>query len=153
MVGQHYGLGMTNTEKNRLVWLAERHAVRLTLKPLARSFGAVTLWQFAENPCPFLDARNRCTIYNDRPLYCRTYPVHPGGLGECRGIRMMIGEKRGYVFPQYLIDAGNQFSRVIMPKIRTADALYNLDKGWIPNPYNPQAKVPHSTYVGGRRVA
>lgn len=24
-------------------------------------------------PCPFLGENNRCTIYNDRPLVCRTY--------------------------------------------------------------------------------
>lgn len=25
-------------------------------------------------PCPFLDAENHCTIYNDRPAACREYP-------------------------------------------------------------------------------
>ncbi|NJM26558.1 MAG: YkgJ family cysteine cluster protein [Bacteroidia bacterium] len=26
------------------------------------------------SPCPFLDAENYCTVYNDRPKACREYP-------------------------------------------------------------------------------
>jgi uncharacterized protein len=29
---------------------------------------------FNSMPCPFLDAENYCTIYNDRPRACRDYP-------------------------------------------------------------------------------
>ena len=29
---------------------------------------------FRSRPCPFLDAENRCTVYEDRPLSCREFP-------------------------------------------------------------------------------
>jgi Fe-S-cluster containining protein len=31
-------------------------------------------WVFKTMPCPFLDAENYCSIYEDRPKACREYP-------------------------------------------------------------------------------
>jgi Fe-S-cluster containining protein len=38
------------------------------------------------NRCPFLDSENACTIYEDRPLACRRFPIgdKPGGKGICK---------------------------------------------------------------------
>jgi len=38
------------------------------------------------NRCPFLDGDNSCTIYEDRPLACRRFPIgdRTGGKGICK---------------------------------------------------------------------
>jgi Fe-S-cluster containining protein len=31
-------------------------------------------------PCPFLDGSGKCTVYEQRPLICRTFPLYPEPL-------------------------------------------------------------------------
>lgn len=34
-------------------------------------------WYNAYDPCPLLDAANRCKIYANRPRTCKDFPIHP----------------------------------------------------------------------------
>ncbi|RLI02061.1 hypothetical protein DRO38_04390, partial [Candidatus Bathyarchaeota archaeon] len=91
----------------------------------------VTLYQFADKVCPFLDRnRNRCSIYQWRPLACRMYPVHPYGVSECTMLDRL--QRRGFqiIFPPQVEAAGREYSRKIIPLIRTAIKRYDLNHGW-----------------------
>lgn len=53
---------------------------KITIKPEnTRSIGDKYLiilytWEKGEIPCPFLDKKNQCNIYNEKPLFCSLYP-------------------------------------------------------------------------------
>ena len=50
----------------------------------------------ARNRCPFIDQRNLCTIYSDRPMNCRTYLVFDG-RENCRPYRDRTDGARPFV--------------------------------------------------------
>lgn len=57
----------------------ERVAKRLRLKTADFEAGYLRLdedgdWVLRQLPCPFLEADNACSIYEDRPKACREYP-------------------------------------------------------------------------------
>lgn len=41
------------------------------------------------SPCPFLDADNYCTVYEQRPFACRSYP-HTGSLPLRKSVELVI---------------------------------------------------------------
>jgi len=52
-----------------------------------------------EIPCPFLDNRNKCSIYPVRPFSCRFYPFQPAlneltleGIDLCPTVTLMVSE-------------------------------------------------------------
>lgn len=53
---------------------------KITIKPEnTRSIGDKFLiilytWEKGEIPCPFLNEKNQCRIYNEKPLFCSLYP-------------------------------------------------------------------------------
>ena len=57
----------------------ERLAKRFRIRPVNFISTYLTLdtdgdYVLKTAPCPFLDADNSCSVYNDRPTACRTYP-------------------------------------------------------------------------------
>lgn len=74
------GLSLTNAEAARFAALAKERGERVRLHPRTflletRRRLAVTLdWHFRHVECPFYEAY-KCTVYHDRPLVCRAFPV------------------------------------------------------------------------------
>lgn len=70
-------------------WILERHAgISLYggLSPLAKQYSGQILDEFRilqHSQCPFLEANNRCLIYDFRPLTCRAYGVFRDGMPIC----------------------------------------------------------------------
>jgi len=133
LVGRSFGLALLPEEAERLRVLASRRCVALDLKPLTWNGFKVTLYQFAEQICPFLTRDNRCSIYRWRPLACRMYSLHPYGISDCTYLDRM--QRRGFqiVFPPQLRSAANHYLRTVIPLIRRASLRYNLNRGWEPN--------------------
>jgi len=129
LVGQKFGMAITPREKQRLEILARRRGVNIHILPLTWA-GKVTLYQFADKVCPFLDRNNRCTIYPYRPLVCRMYPVHPYGVSDCTMLDRL--QRRGFqiVFPPDVEAAGKKYAATIIPLIRSAVKRYSLNRGW-----------------------
>lgn len=42
----------------------------------------VIAWNVNHDTCPFLSKDNKCTVYQDRPLICRSFPVLSCGVGK-----------------------------------------------------------------------
>jgi Fe-S-cluster containining protein len=63
----HMNVSLTAAEANRLGQAIGRRPLNL-LRTIKRS-----LDHFAGQPCPFLDAGHRCSIYAHRPLACRKH--------------------------------------------------------------------------------
>jgi Fe-S-cluster containining protein len=72
---------------------AIRRAIARRGAPLARGKRAlpITRDEEQERICPMLDRNNRCTIYADRPLGCRTFYCERAARGE-RGTRAELQE-------------------------------------------------------------
>ena len=131
LVGQKFGMAVTPDEKRCLETLARRRGINVHFLPLTWNGFKVTLYQFADKVCPFLDRnRNRCGIYQWRPLACRMYPVHPYGVSECTMLDRL--QRRGFqiIFPPQVEAAGREYARKIIPLIRTAIKRYDLNRGW-----------------------
>ncbi|RLI87193.1 MAG: hypothetical protein DRP01_02485 [Archaeoglobales archaeon] len=84
--GLVFGIQLWPEEKKLLTCIAKERGIKITVKPqfASRSKSDITLWQLADEPCPFYDETTRsCTIYPYRPLACRAYPVcATGGLDK-----------------------------------------------------------------------
>jgi Fe-S-cluster containining protein len=65
--------------KNRLAITSEEFMRRHTqLGPSSHPFFPAVMLKMSQNEdrtCPFLDAGKGCTVYEDRPTACRTYPL------------------------------------------------------------------------------
>lgn len=78
------GLSLTNAEASRLLARAKERRVKADIHPRTflldtrRRRTVVVDWHLAHASCPFYEDF-RCTVYDDRPLPCRAYPVY--GLG------------------------------------------------------------------------
>lgn len=48
---------------------------KLKRKLNAKWSGRTSIWDVPGKPCPFLEGRNYCTIYDIRPLVCQLYPL------------------------------------------------------------------------------
>jgi len=74
------GLVVSPPEAARLKAVAKSRGLRLKLHPRTFLLDArarrvvVVAWHLAHAPCTFLDGF-RCTVYDDRPLVCRAFPV------------------------------------------------------------------------------
>jgi len=129
LVGQKFGMAITPEEKRRLEVLGRRRGVTPHFLPLTWNGQKVTLYQFADEICPFLK-NNRCSIYEWRPLACCMYPVHPYGVSECTMLNRL--QRRGFqiIFPPQIEAAGKKYAATVTPLIRTAVKRYNLKGGW-----------------------
>jgi Fe-S-cluster containining protein len=129
LVGRKFGAAITPQEKQRLEILASRRAVNAEFLPLTTNGFTVTLWQFAQEKCPFLENNGNCMIYEWRPLLCKMYPLHPQGVGECPSLKQL--QSRGYriQWPPAMVSCGRQYIALVMPKIRGALKRYNLALG------------------------
>ena len=65
--------GLILTKKETKLFPAEivtpQYAIGIT-KPTR-----IVFYQMKTNPCPYLNAKNECRIYDNRPLICRSFPV------------------------------------------------------------------------------
>ena len=141
LVGRKFGMAITPQEKTRLEILAKRRGINVHFAPLTWNGYHITLYQFVDKICPFLDRKtNRCKIYPWRPLACRMYPLHPLGVSDCTALDHL--QRRGFkiIFPPHLQQAAIQYQQTIMPLIRGALKRYNLNHGWelnVPFKVNP----------------
>jgi len=96
-------------------WILERHAgISLYggLSPLAKQYSGQILDEFRilqHSQCPFLEANNRCLIYDFRPLTCRAYGVFRDGMPICprppgRGETLTQRAARPTLFREYVAD-------------------------------------------------
>jgi hypothetical protein len=77
-----YGFFLTEDEGQRLLRLAGIRLIKLREVAERRDPEHRAGWalRFGEQPagqCPFLDASNLCSIYEDRPAACREFPRAP----------------------------------------------------------------------------
>jgi Fe-S-cluster containining protein len=135
MVGRRFGMAILPAEKTRLQILARRRGLNAQFAPLTKSAWHVTLYQFANRVCPFLDRKtSRCTIYRWRPLACKMYPLHPYGVSDCKALSQL--QKRGYkiVYSPHLKVYAHRYIREVIPLIQGAEMRFNLALGrWEPN--------------------
>jgi len=103
-------------EKERLEAKANELGVALEILPLQVLFDSSTsgrivalLWHQTREPCPFLNEKNLCMIYEDRPLACRAFPLFgsrvswnrfrrkPFASALCpKAIEVKAGNREGY---------------------------------------------------------
>lgn len=73
-----YTISITNEEKERLLRLAKKKKIELKILPKKIIFdnknAEVYDWFIDKNICPFLEGKNHCTIYNDKPEICKMFP-------------------------------------------------------------------------------
>jgi len=77
--GTHNCLPLFEWEVEKLKELAEEKNISLNIKPVdlvldKRTNRAICMQFWLEAPCPFL-IDNKCSIYEDRPLICKAYPM------------------------------------------------------------------------------
>jgi len=128
--GKRFGAGVTSQEKQRLEVLARKRGVNVHFAPLARNIaGLITLFQFADQVCPFLDkARNSCKIYEYRPLLCWAYPLMPYGVGECSGFRH-LKDHFTVVYPELQVAMGQEYIQKVAPLFTGAFSFYSMNTG------------------------
>ena len=56
----------------------------------SRKVGGMGVINIPGKPCPFLKGRNNCTIYEDRPLVCRLYPLGKSLACMLRGVPVQV---------------------------------------------------------------
>lgn len=81
--GTRSGLSLSNAEAARLRARSDERRLSVELHPRTfllesrRRVAVVLDWHLAHASCPFY-ADFRCTVYDERPLVCRAYPVMIG---------------------------------------------------------------------------
>jgi Fe-S-cluster containining protein len=75
------GIALFKDEKDSLAKLAKEKGVELKIKPLRGFLGkdkkiCVFKWFIDHDECPFL-TNNSCSIYESKPLVCRSFPYLP----------------------------------------------------------------------------
>ena len=132
LVGRHFGMLLTPDEWRRLNRLARWLGVKLETKPLVAGPIGARLYQVTQEVCPFLDRkRNKCRIYRARPLVCRMFPLSPYGILSCTAVEK--APKGALIeFPDEMKLALNQFMIQVLPVLREADFIYDLNRGWRP---------------------
>jgi Fe-S-cluster containining protein len=94
------GLDIQSYEYSKLQNLATEKGINLELRPkkvlydTKRQLTIVFDWLLPCAECPFLDARNVCLIYPDRPDLCRLFPDTSGKIAEV--------EKRHSIVPELI---------------------------------------------------
>jgi len=74
------GLPLLEWEKEELEKLAKKKGITLKIEPFDLGFDKKNSLYFFiyytlnQEPCPFLE-NNKCSIYNNRPLVCRFFPL------------------------------------------------------------------------------
>ena len=110
---------------------SDKHGLGFEALPLTREYGQVTLYQFTQSICPFLDkSNNKCRVYARRPLVCRMYPLHPYTVMKCSGLEDQTRRDQVYYGPE-LERAANQYYNRIDRKITSAHEVYDLNRGWV----------------------
>ena len=138
MVGRKFGAAITPQEKQRLEILASRRCIRPHFAPLTSNGFGVTLWQFVDEICPFLDKKtNQCMVYQWRPLLCKMYPLHAQGVGRCSSLSSM--QRRGFrvVWPPGMLNSGKEYVATVLRSIKGASKRYNLALGKWERNYSP----------------
>lgn len=75
-----YTISITHEEAKRLKDIAEKRKIKLAILPkkviydASRDEAKVYDWFVDHEICPFLQDKNECTIYEDRPEICRMFP-------------------------------------------------------------------------------
>jgi len=93
-------LALFEFEVERLKQLAKEKNIVLKIAPLKgvlSSSGTPVIfnWMLDHDSCPFLE-NNRCLIYEDRPLVCRSFPLYTSVASA------LEGEKKIMIFPSNL---------------------------------------------------
>ena len=75
------GIALFRDEKEVLLKLAKEKGIEFSVMPLRGFMGkdkkiCVFKWYINHNSCPFL-IDNSCSVYNNRPLVCRSFPYLP----------------------------------------------------------------------------
>lgn len=121
------GATVTDAEKRRLEILASRRAISTHFMPLASNGFRVTLWQFADEVCPFLDKKSkRCSVYEWRPAVCRAFPLMPYGVGECESLKRDVRVNR-VVWPPLQLAAGTKYLTEVIPLLKSALKVYDFN--------------------------
>ena len=133
LTSKRFGMPLLPEEAWRLQHLAKRLGVTVNIKPLASDGFRVTLYQMADEVCPFLSG-NRCMIYEQRPIACRAYPLRASGVARCEAVermrRMYFGKNVPINFPPWLKYWGKVYSRTIFPRLQSALMLCDLNGRW-----------------------
>jgi Fe-S-cluster containining protein len=90
------GLHLFDWEVDKLKELADKRGFALSIEPLwvcvsYKEEPIVLSWHMRCDSCPFFSEEKFCTIYDERPLACRTFPVADSGY-----LRLMRGDKLFY---------------------------------------------------------
>jgi len=133
LAGRRFGMVLTPAEYRRLNRLARLHGTRLDAVPLVGGVIGARLYQMTHDVCPFLDRRrNRCKIYEQRPIVCRMFPLHPAGLMSCTALTQLTRLGLPVEFPADMKRAATEYLLTVHPIIKGADLVYSLDNGWKP---------------------
>lgn len=95
-----YTISLTHDEAVRMAAEAKKRKITLKIFPKKvlydpKTHKAVVFdWFVDHDVCPFLEGKNNCTIYADRPKICKDFPFHHlenSGLDE---IKTFISERK-----------------------------------------------------------
>lgn len=132
LVGRQWGMALTPDEYRRLNRAARWRGLKLNVVPLVAGAIGAKLYQMAEDICPFLDGRGRCIVYEQRPLVCRMFPLHPAGLMTCTALTKQVKMGLPVEFPPDIKRAAYEYMGQIDRVIKGADLVYGLNAGWRP---------------------
>lgn len=140
MLGKKFGPAILPEEKERLAELADYHHVPFNIRPLTLDWkGKISLYQFGEDKCSFLNKMGGCLIYYRRPLFCKMFPLHPSGLSQCKEVQHIgfVKPKR-VVYPDEMKKACVDYLKLVIPRCQSCSFRYDLNKGWEVNkPFDP----------------
>ena len=80
------GVTLLPWEVNPMLEGARRHQIQVKVVPctglLCKTQKSILVFEYFlyHEQCPFLSAANKCLIYQDRPLACRSFPIKSSGL-------------------------------------------------------------------------
>jgi Fe-S-cluster containining protein len=105
--GKDKGIALWPFERDKLIEIANKREIKLDIRPLElyeeEISGLVFCFQFAlfSQPCPFLSDMNTCSIYKDRPLVCRRYPLG-GSVAGSKSVFDLFGHCEFFDHSDYL---------------------------------------------------
>jgi len=136
-------IGLFEWELPALELHAKRLAISLRIKPdnviwdqNSKNAIAIT-WNLDHDDCPFISDKNKCKIYDYRPLVCQTYPLMAVGLLQ------YINERRREPFEIGLADCPNS---VKLPFVERTPLLFRPS-----SLFSTLFKVYGSTFLGALR--
>jgi Fe-S-cluster containining protein len=102
--GEYAHVYVNNEEAKRLARFLGLSVRSFRKRHTFRDDGGWTQLRFRDGACSFLDpATNRCTVYDARPVQCRTYPYWPELFGPTgwnrKAMESCEGLGRGAIVP------------------------------------------------------